>query len=131
MKEQVIHSLRPVGKCNPACYPPSVIQIPLGPASWYLDDFGWISGRIALSNRVLGQYPPPPLDNIPPDNIPRTISPRTISPQDNIPPDNIPPDNIPPYDISSKTCFSKKKMFNFSVLNYPKTCVGKNFFFFF
>ena len=28
MKEQVIHSLRPVGKCNPACYPrPSVIPI--------------------------------------------------------------------------------------------------------
>ena len=33
MKEQVINSLRPVGKCNPACYPPSVIQIPLGSAS--------------------------------------------------------------------------------------------------
>ena len=31
MKEQVINSLHPVGKCNPACYPPSVIQIPLAP----------------------------------------------------------------------------------------------------
>ena len=30
MKEQVINS---VGKWNPACYPPSVIQIPLGSAS--------------------------------------------------------------------------------------------------
>ena len=27
IKEQVINSLRPVGKCNPACYLPSVIQI--------------------------------------------------------------------------------------------------------
>ena len=54
MKEQVINSLLPdpVGKCNPACYPPSFIQIPLGSASWDLDDFGWISDRIALSNRA-------------------------------------------------------------------------------
>ena len=52
MKEQVIHSLRSVGKCNPACYPPLVIQIPRGGAEWDLDDFEWISGRIALSNRA-------------------------------------------------------------------------------
>ena len=29
MKEQVINSLCPVGKCNPACYLPSVIWMTL------------------------------------------------------------------------------------------------------
>ena len=52
IKEQVINLLRPVGKCNPSCYLPSIIQITLGSTLWDLDDFGWISGRIALSNRV-------------------------------------------------------------------------------
>ena len=51
----------------------------------------------AHSQSVLGQYPPPPLDNIPLDNI-------------------------PPDDISSKTCVSKLFLLNTSVLNYPKTC---------
>ena len=50
MKKQVINSLRPVGKFNPACYPPSDIQISLG--VWDVDDFGGISGRIALSDRA-------------------------------------------------------------------------------
>ena len=45
---QVIDSLRPVGKFNLAGYPPSVIQITLGSASWNLDDFGWISGLFHL-----------------------------------------------------------------------------------
>ena len=88
----------------------------------------------------------------PPDNIPRTISPRTISPQDKIPPDNIPPFQYPPgqyppvpispWTISPwtksprmislvKTCFSKKNIYNSSVLNYPKTCVGKLFYLFY
>ena len=52
MKKQVINSLRPVGKCNPACYPPSVIQITPGSALLDLNDFGWISDRIALFNRT-------------------------------------------------------------------------------
>ena len=69
--------------------------------------------QIYLLYKVSGQYPPGQYP-------PRTKSPRTISPRSNIPPDNIPPD-----DISSKTCFSKKNIFNSSVLNYPKTCVGK------
>ena len=38
IKEQVINS--------------SVIHIPLGSASWGMDDFKWISGRTALSNRA-------------------------------------------------------------------------------
>ena len=64
----------------------------------------------------------------------------TIGYQDNIPPDNIPPDNIPPgqnppvpispVPISPrmislvKHILVKKNIFNSSVLNYPKTCVG-------
>ena len=52
IKEQVINSFRPVGKCGTACYPPSVIHITLGSASWDMDDFRWIAGRTALSNRA-------------------------------------------------------------------------------
>ena len=52
MYQQVIDLLHPVGKCNPACYSPSDIQIPRGGAEWDLDDIGWISGRSALSNRA-------------------------------------------------------------------------------
>ena len=67
---------------------------------------------------------------------PRTISPRTISPQDKIPPDNIPPFQYPPGQNTPRTIsprmislvkhvLVKKKYFNSSVLNFPKTCVGK------
>ena len=76
-----------------------------------------------------------PPDNIPLDNIPRTISPRTISPQDKTPPDKIPPFQYPPRTISPrmkslvKHVLVKNNSLNSSVLNYPKTCVSKNFFF--
>ena len=42
MKEQMIHSLRPVGKCNPACYLPSVIQIP--PRDIWMTSVGYQAG---------------------------------------------------------------------------------------
>ena len=45
IKERVINSLHPVGWCNPACYPPSVIQITLGSASWDLAGLHYPTGR--------------------------------------------------------------------------------------
>ena len=62
---------------------------------------------------VSGQYPPdniPPGQNPPGQYPPIPISPRTISPR----------------MISLvKHVLVRKKFFNSSVLNYPKTCIGK------
>ena len=78
---------------------------------------------------VSGQYPP---GQYPPDNIP----------PDNIPPGQNPPGQYPPVPISPRTIsprmislvkhvLVKIFLFNSSVLNYPKTCVGKLLFYFF
>ena len=83
---------------------------------------------------VLGQYPPgqyppgqSPPDNIPPDNIP----PKQNTPGQ-YPPVPISPRTISPWMISLvKHVLVKKKNFNSSVLNYPKTCVGKKKIYFF
>ena len=76
-----------------------------------------------------GQYPPAqkPPDNIPPDNIP-----PGQNPPGQYPPVQYPPSPTSPWMISLvKHVLVKKFFFNSSVLNYPKTCVGKKKIFFF
>ena len=72
---------------------------------------------------------------------PRTISPRTISPGQ-YPPGQYPPRTISPRTISPRT-ISPRMIFlvkhvlvkndnnNSSVLNFPKTCVGEKYIYFF
>ena len=88
-------------------------------ALWYTR----VSGQYPPGQYPPGQYPP---DNIPPDNIPPGQNPPGQYPPIPISPRTISPRTISPRMISLvKHVLVKKNIFNSSVLNYPKTCIGK------